>query len=306
VELLVVIAIIGVLVALLLPAIQSAREAARRLSCTNNLKQIGLAVHNHHGAIGAFPRSRTQCHHGTWASEIWPYVEEGTLAQTWDPEKSFYKQPPENRQFLLPIYFCPSRRSPQLGAPGQDERNGAGGEPTAPGDYAVCAGDGIDWLEQWDYQENAADGCFVTNIDFMEGCRGTRLNPKYIGQEYYIKFRHVEDGLSKTILVGEKHVPEKGVGYYQLGGISYYDNSIYAPDFLPTSGRFTGTDNPLAQSPLEPMIGANFGSAHSAICQFVFGDGGVRALSVATDLIILDRLANRHDGEVVSGDTFGL
>ena len=76
VELLVVIAIIGILVALLLPAVQAAREAARRIQCTNHLKQIGLAIHNFHDAHKKLPPSRMPCNHGTWASEIWPYLEQ--------------------------------------------------------------------------------------------------------------------------------------------------------------------------------------------------------------------------------------
>src|SRR5262245_3571038 len=83
VELLVVIAIIGILIALLLPAVQAAREAARRGQCTNNLKQMGVAIHNFHSARGALPRSRMMCHFGTWASELWPFVEETALVEQW-------------------------------------------------------------------------------------------------------------------------------------------------------------------------------------------------------------------------------
>ncbi len=76
VELLVVIAIIGILVALLLPAVNSAREAARRTQCINNLKNIGLAIHNFHNAQRQLPNSRRTCDYLTWAAEIWPYIEE--------------------------------------------------------------------------------------------------------------------------------------------------------------------------------------------------------------------------------------
>jgi prepilin-type N-terminal cleavage/methylation domain-containing protein len=86
VELLVVIAIIGVLVALLLPAVQAAREAARRTQCLNNLKQIGLAIQNYHGVRNEIPPSRLPCHHGTWAALLWPYLEQSNIAQRWLPD----------------------------------------------------------------------------------------------------------------------------------------------------------------------------------------------------------------------------
>src|SRR6185503_20104989 len=86
VELLVVIAIIGVLIALLLPAVQAAREAARRSQCSNHLKQIGVAVQSLHAANNGFPRSRLTCHHGTWATELWPHMENRELTELWGPE----------------------------------------------------------------------------------------------------------------------------------------------------------------------------------------------------------------------------
>ena len=106
VELLVVISIIGVLIALLLPAIQQAREAARRSQCLNNLKQIGVAALNYHDSRKGFPIGRVMCHHGTWASELWPYLEESGLVSLWDREKAFWFQPPQAREAQVPGYFC--------------------------------------------------------------------------------------------------------------------------------------------------------------------------------------------------------
>jgi prepilin-type N-terminal cleavage/methylation domain-containing protein len=94
VELLVVIAIIGILVALLLPAIQAARESARRSQCTNNLKQIGLAIQLYESAKKHLPASRIGV--DTWASELWHYLEEGSIAQQWDPLKPYWYQPQQN------------------------------------------------------------------------------------------------------------------------------------------------------------------------------------------------------------------
>ena len=114
VELLVVIAIIGVLVALLLPAVQAAREAARRTQCLNNQKQIGLAVMGHHTAHGSFPvGSRGSCD-GAWPGWLFPYIEQGNLADRYNTNSRFYLEP--NRQVVLqPIatYICPTD-NPQI------------------------------------------------------------------------------------------------------------------------------------------------------------------------------------------------
>ena len=119
VELLVVIAIIGTLVALLLPAIQAAREAARRAQCTNHLKQIGLAIHNFADVRKAIPPSRVPCYSGTWYTQLWPYVEQGAVAALWNNALMYHQQAEAVIQTQVPIYYCPSRAPPQLCAPNQ-------------------------------------------------------------------------------------------------------------------------------------------------------------------------------------------
>src|SRR5262245_51298444 len=93
VELLVVIAIIGILVALLLPAIQAAREAARRTQCVNHLKQLGIAIHNFHDARKGIPPSRLDNHHATWMFLVRPFMEDGALFDAWPAETDFYDMP---------------------------------------------------------------------------------------------------------------------------------------------------------------------------------------------------------------------
>ena len=125
-ELLVVIAIIGILVALLLPAVNSAREAARRTQCINNLKNIGLAIHNFHNAQRQLPNSRRSCDYLTWAAEIWPYIEEGAMLETWDPDETYYGQTETARTYQVGIYLCPSRRgSPAISITGDSNSNGS-------------------------------------------------------------------------------------------------------------------------------------------------------------------------------------
>src|SRR5438552_851354 len=118
VELLVVIAIIGVLVALLLPAVQAAREASRRTKCTNNLRQFGLAMQNHHDAFLKLPYAgSTVPVRRSWVSQLWPYFEQAAISQQYDPTVGFY-QPPNIVQNTfngllctrMAIYYCPSDR----------------------------------------------------------------------------------------------------------------------------------------------------------------------------------------------------
>lgn len=300
VELLVVVAIIGILIALLLPALQVAREAARRTQCINNLKQINLAIHTFENSKSHLPPTRMPCHHGTWASELWPYLEQGSLTRQWDPKKSFHFQPEGNIQVQLPVYYCPTRRSaPQLSKVG-DQRGSAQFRPGALADYAIVAGDG----QFWDYPNDQANGPFR----HAEGaCEGSDPNFLFTG-DYFgcTKLRHIKDGLSNTLFVGEKHVPFEKFGYIeQPSGFLVMDNSIYNPDFLNTFGRFVGRGRPIALSEFD-VVRDNFGSYHKSVCHFSFGDGGVRGIQVNADTIMLGRLAVRNDGRQVPSEVYGI
>src|SRR5438876_11829573 len=152
VELLVVIAIIGVLVALLLPAVQAARESARRSTCSNHLKQLGLAIHNFEDVNKVLVPARMENYGGvTWAVFILPYLEQDNLYKQWDLNRWYYDQGPNGnaiRQTQLKLFYCPSRRSPE----GLSQNNDAPeipfpgapagvNVPGALGDYASCNGD---------------------------------------------------------------------------------------------------------------------------------------------------------------------
>jgi prepilin-type N-terminal cleavage/methylation domain-containing protein len=116
IELLVVIAVIAILIGLLLPAVQRAREAANRAKCLNNLKQIGLACHLYADANGNFPPSRLNGESQSWAWIILPQMEQDNLYRQWSVSDPLYKLPTATSNALLtsvPLYYCPSRRTYQ-------------------------------------------------------------------------------------------------------------------------------------------------------------------------------------------------
>jgi type II secretory pathway pseudopilin PulG len=304
VELLVVIAIIGILVAILLPAIQSAREAARRSQCSNNLKQIGLAITLYESVQKHYPGNRMSCYYKTWASELWPYLEEEAIKQKWGPTSAFHFQPRENIEYQVASYYCPTRRSPpQLSQPPCEEKVDGAGNPVphrggALSDYAVVVGSDTtsDPPDAW-FQHSTDDkrpkGCFV-GIEC--DCVGDLPNRRMLGNcTYPIRLKMVVDGLSKMLYVGEKHVLINYLGEKDGGG----DCSVYNPDHWGMLGRLAGKNYPLAVSRGDPVIG-QFGSWHPGICQFVFGDSSVRALPTSMDSTVLGYLADRRDGNVVT------
>ncbi len=147
VELLVVISIIALLVGLLLPAVQRAREAAARASCGNNLKQITLAMQNYHDSQGQLPPRCAIEDGATWAVLIMPFIEQKNLVQQWNLSRSYYDQGDNARKTAVPIYFCPSRRTYSMaGSSVSGDNRWLGGDnfgPQVPGaliDYAACLG----------------------------------------------------------------------------------------------------------------------------------------------------------------------
>jgi type II secretory pathway pseudopilin PulG len=144
---LVVLSIISVLVGLLLPAVQQAREAAHRTRCANNLRQIGLAMHHYHLQYGTLPPARCSDQGATWAVLILPYLEQDNLHRAWDLRRSYYQQTETARLSPVATYFCPSRRAadsdPAASVAGDVPTDGpadARNVPGALGDYAANVG----------------------------------------------------------------------------------------------------------------------------------------------------------------------
>ena len=283
VELLVVIAIIGILIALLLPAVQAAREAARRTQCTNNLKQFGLAVHNYHDTLKVLPYSRFDPRE-TWALLILPYQEQETFYDLWDFSKEFYDQPAAIREFTLPFYACPTRRKPGVTRPGETRQDtGPTPTPGAFGDYAVCTGNRqgtVDYHER----DNLCTGAGLPCSNGMFWRKTSNTSPR-------LRLSDCLDGLSSTFFIGEKHVPINGFGTHTT------DRSIYNGDSFNAVARQVGTGRLLARS--VSQTSTVFGSYHPGLCQFLLGDSSVRPVRVSISATILDKLASRNDGGVV-------
>jgi prepilin-type N-terminal cleavage/methylation domain-containing protein/prepilin-type processing-associated H-X9-DG protein len=291
IELLVVIAIIGVLIGLLLPAVQKVREAANRMSCANNLKQLGLAVHNYHDSYQWLPPAALGGDgEVSWAVLVLPYIEQDNFYRQWDLtlRYTYFRHPASVVGTQVKIYYCPSRRSPpQLSVTG-DTLPPWGGSHGALGDYAANGGN---TTAVWDDPRNGGGVLLYADTTFGP-------NDTVAGWRSLTAFKDVTDGLSNTLLIGEKHVQVIGWGQQEAG-----DNSIYNGDDIRAIVRVAGRqtpgpiDRPLASSPTDGYRpDERFGSYHPGGCQFVLCDGSVRMIPNTVDIETLTRLAVRNDG----------
>jgi prepilin-type N-terminal cleavage/methylation domain-containing protein len=279
IELLVVIAIIAILVALLLPAVQQAREAARRSSCGNNLKQMGLAFHNYHDVYQAFPNSENG---GTGGNDkasafasILPHLEQNAIFSVYN--FSLGNSNSANVTAVsqrIPVYLCPTaiirRQVP----------DSACSETRAPGTYAVCTGSG-------DPYGTVADGNPNNGAIVNPGTGSTRM-------------RDFMDGTTNTLLLGESawnfqdYLWSSGACSGQIRwGFTYWASPY------PLATAFT------TMAPFNPKTaagGANlsrFRSDHASVVGFTLVDGSVRFLSQNIDQSVLNSLGTRAGNEVL-------
>jgi prepilin-type N-terminal cleavage/methylation domain-containing protein/prepilin-type processing-associated H-X9-DG protein len=318
IELLVVIAIIAVLIGLLLPAIQKVREAANRISCSNNLKQIGLGVHNYHSATGTLPPDRIAMGWATWAVLLLPYIEQDNVYSLWNLQKRYYEQngpagsAADPCPYQIKTYFCPSRRGVPTAAStpfpkAADVAPGGTARPGGMSDYADSGG------------TNGSDGAMVEASGWSSipaGLNLDNLSPLpplgtlCTGWRSVTNFASISDGTSNTFLFGEKFlIPADMPG-------SGTDGSVYSSGNGQenTFRRFAGNNgaNPpviraIVPTKTDPGRDANgalwadkaFGSWHSGVCNFVFCDGSVKAIPNNISVTTLQLLAVRNDGQVI-------
>jgi len=273
VELLVVIAIIGILIGMLLPAVQQVREAARRTACSNNLKQIGIAVHDYESSLQLFPDGGKNWWAGRrkqggvprmapdqnwgWLYQILPFIEQNNLYE--EPDNAIVRRTP------VPAYFCASRRPPTV----------LGGT-RAVNDYAGNAGLRLNGGGLGNWGDGMNGGVIV---------RGG-FAPK-------VTFGSVTDGSSNTILAGEKAL--NPIDYDRF---STADNEGYTSgwdwdivrwgDQLPCSDREAYSAD------------YRFGSAHSGGVNMVFVDGSVHFIRRNVDLDVYKNAIQRDDGNATN------
>ncbi len=325
VELLVVIAIIGILIALLMPAVQQVRAAARRTQCMNRLRQIGVACHNFESGYKRFPsaggaveqywietnRAENGYENASWMYQILPFIEQQPaydhrLANGWfDGDPALASTP-------LEMFNCPSR--PERFA-------NLGWTTFALGDYAgvmgswnSVAGWGFAWQVGVDPTPTERDYVWTGII-----ARGGHVNLN-TGQIYKFKrigFHSIRDGSSNTIMFMEKAVNADSYSI-NVGSWDYWElMGYYTGADWPTMRMIAKADSAIGNPEIgllddgaarNPAVGTNgdgrtpeygFGSAHGGVVNAIFGDCSTHAISKSADLRLVEQLGHRDDGSVV-------
>jgi len=307
IELLVVIAIIAILVALLLPAVQQAREAARRSACKNNLKQIGLALHNYHdthkvlppGYQRYLPYSSVSTFDGPgwgWGAMILPQLEQTAMYDALRMDERVLAETADILQYTqvsLPVFRCPSTPGGMIN---ENLMSSSADEGFALATYKGVFGD-----KNTQYNEST-DDCPLVLGSCVSGGNGA------FSANSSTKFRDVTDGLSNTVVIGEIAYGPNGT-VNSSGTLIDYEGTVWA-GVSSTSSRsnvaviqtFRGQTSSGSPSTLYRINGTNahsFSSHHDGGAQFVMGDGAVRFISENVDSSIVNDLSAGADGQVL-------
>jgi prepilin-type N-terminal cleavage/methylation domain-containing protein len=306
VELLVVIAIIGVLVALLLPAVQAAREAARRGQCVNNLKQLATAVHNAADSRRVFPPgfvSKTSISNGniwieaqfgesghSWMLETLPFMEQGPLYERWNFSLNV-AQNAEAAQTDVPSFYCPSRRA---GVRDEDRRSMFMEWQSGGTDYGGCMGAG-----NYFFDDGNSTGPFYHRYFFDVNAldrKETDLGIFYWNSK--TKFSHITDGTSNTLMLGEL----QRIYYDSIPTSPFTNGASSSLDGWAAGGVATlfDTDNDAASNPggVNNWMFESPGSEHAGGANFAMGDVSVRFISENVDGELFEQLGTMAGGEV--------